>query len=70
MSLDAWGDEGGVPTTWEDTAMKQEWNRVTSAFRKWRNRYEREFPNADFDTVCRMIESHMDDLDDAMSGDL
>jgi hypothetical protein len=71
MSLEAWGDEGNIPSRWEDTAMRQEWDAMRVKFRKWVQNFHQDFANDETTELVGTIEGLMDRLEDEqMSGEL
>lgn len=70
MSLEVFGDEGNVPSTWEDTAMRQEFDRVVAAWAKWRRDFKHEVPGPDHEEAIQAVEDALDNLSDGMSGRL
>lgn len=45
MSLEVFGDEGDVPTRWEDTAMRQEFDEVVNRWTAWRRKFQNDTMN-------------------------
>ncbi len=48
MSREAWGDEGDVANSWEDTAICQEFAAIRQKLLVWTHQFRKEFPNDDF----------------------
>jgi hypothetical protein len=69
MSREAWGDEGNVAELWEDTAMRQEWDRLRKRFNDWQATFHKDF-DPEHDSLVRVIECAMDRLELAMEGRL
>ena len=69
MSREAWGDEGNVAERWEDTAMRQEWDRLRARFNDWHVSFSKEF-SPEHDSLVSVIECAMDCLELAMEGQL
>jgi hypothetical protein len=70
MSLEVFGDEGNVPHTWEDTAMRQEFDEVLNRFRIWRRDFIDEFPSSDFAQAVQKAYDGVSDLTELMTGEL
>ena len=68
MSLEAWGDEGNVATCWEDTAMRQDFDRVSHAFLLWKRNFRNEFPGPEFEAAIDAIDTALDEAVELMSG--
>jgi len=68
MSLEAWGDEGNVPTRWEDTAIKQEFEAIRSQLLKWSADNRKEFPNDEVKELADQMIRTADIISDFLSG--
>ena len=64
MSLEAWGDEGDVPTNGKDTAIYQELAPIYSAYCKWLIKYGKEFAGPDEEKLAGEVDQKLCQLSD------
>jgi hypothetical protein len=68
MSLEAWGSGDDGPSRWEDTAMRQDFDKVVAAYAKWQATYQSDMPGPEFTTAALEAEAKLDELSLMMEG--
>lgn len=69
MSLEAWGDEGNVPQSAEDTAVYQEWLAILERTRKWKKSHEADVSSDTLLGAMHSIVNQMDAIADLIKAD-
>ncbi len=70
MSREAWGDEGTVPSRWEETAMRQEFDEIRWKYRKWWSDYRKEAPGPELEKQMEALADCFEDTQLMMEGPL
>ncbi len=70
MSLKAWGDEGNVPSRWEETAMRQEFDAICFKWSECRRRFKDEIDGPDLERVLNAVSDALEEAGLGMEGPL
>ena len=70
MTMPSASDDGDPATHWDQTAIKQEFSAVYQHFAKWQQENKSEFPSKDFETLVRIADMVLGEIDEAMTGKL
>ena len=62
MSLEAWGDEGDVPSGFRDTQIYQELCALQSALYRFYERNKSDIPNEDFSDAFKRADDAIQDM--------
>jgi hypothetical protein len=63
-------DDGDPPTHWTDTAIQQEFSRVSSAFFRWAGENKTDYPSEEFKAMVRVASTVMEEIGLMMTGEL
>ena len=70
MSLEVFGDEGLPALTWDETAMRQEFDVIRNRFNKWIVDFKKEATSPELASMIEIAETTMDKLANSMEGAL
>jgi len=70
MSREAWGDEGEVPSKWEDTAMRQEFDALVFKWSEWRRCFAKEVTGEAMEKALDAVREALDEAQEHMVGPL
>lgn len=70
MSLEAWGDEGNVPSRREETAMRQEFDAICFKWSEWRRRFKDEIDGDDLERALNAVSDALEEAGLGMEGPL
>jgi hypothetical protein len=68
VSLEAWGDEGLLPQSWEETGMRQEFDVARNKFNKWIVDFKSEVQGPEMQAQIEKCEDALDALASMMEG--
>ena len=68
MSLEVFGDEGDVPSHWDETAMRQEFDAIKFRWSEWQRTHRAEWPNDEFAKLMEVVDEALDEIGFQMEG--
>jgi hypothetical protein len=68
MSREAWGDEGLLPQSWAETAMRQDFDVARNKFNRWIVDFKSEARSPDMAAMIEVAELTLDKLAEMMEG--
>jgi hypothetical protein len=63
-------DDGDPATRWDQTFIKQEFYDIYRRFAKWQQENKSDFPSKDFETLVRIADMVLGEIDESMTGKL
>lgn len=70
MSMPSASDDGDPATHWDQTFIKQEFSELYRRFASWQQSNKQDFPSKDFETLVRIADMVLGEIDESMTGKL
>jgi hypothetical protein len=70
MSMPSASDDGDPATHWDQTCIKQDFQDLYHRFAKWQRSNRSDFPSKDFETLVRIADMVLGEIDERMTGKL